>query len=264
MFPFFACASPHEAQFDESAVEEQEQTRWHLTEDLDSQSTDCAASPCSSAKSLKNQGVKVHSSMFSSAPSRSEGQRLEALECLKLELESQSTEGCTPDQSTEGCAESPPYSPLGSPTPSLEVMLSSVVPTVLPLVSPKSSTSSPFLPALSPQSLEDSVMMELMLDMIYRTKGNHAKFNKKKGMVTRTLSLDPEDLESMSNLSGSEKTNVSRADKLRATVKEMLHRMPASFARRRSVKSSQSKSCGTKQSVVSHLSKRLRSALKQE
>lgn len=224
--PFSVCASRND---DASG----DQDSWHLTMDHEYQCTDCAASPCSPAKSVKNQCVKDHSLMFYGAQSSSEGQRLEgladyrlldltmldqveALERLKVELEDQSTEGCTPDQSTQGCAESPP----DSPTPSLEVMLSSVVPTVRPLVSPKSSTSSPFLATLSPGSMKDAVMMELMLDMIYR-----AKNAKKKGMVTRTLSLDDEELESLGSLSGSEKTfNVSRTAKLTATVKEMLHR----------------------------------------
>jgi hypothetical protein len=76
-------------------------------------------------------------------------------------------------------------------------------------------------------------MMELMLDMIYREKNA-----KKKGMVTRTLSLDGVELESVGSPSVSEKTHVSRTAKLRATVKEMLRRIPGSFARRRSAKSS--------------------------
>merc|ERR1711904_59279 len=130
----------------------------------------------------------------------------------------------------------------GSPISSLDVMLSRVIPPVRPLVSPKSSTSSPFLPAQSPNSLEESIMMELMLDMIYR---------KKKGMVTRTLSLGGEELESVDSLSSSEKGNMSRADRLRATVKDMLRRMPASLAPRKSVKSSPSKSSSAKQSLVS-------------
>eukprot|EP00746_Dinoflagellata_sp_MGD_P040055 gnl/MRDRNA2_/MRDRNA2_19666_c0_seq1.p1 gnl/MRDRNA2_/MRDRNA2_19666_c0~~gnl/MRDRNA2_/MRDRNA2_19666_c0_seq1.p1 ORF type:complete len:228 (+),score=37.60 gnl/MRDRNA2_/MRDRNA2_19666_c0_seq1:110-793(+) len=226
MFPFYVCASPHEAAAGE-------QDCWHLTKDHEYQGTNGVAFPGSPAKSMKHQGVKIPSEIFSSPVRASEGQRLEALECLKLELESQSTEGCTPDQSTEGCLESPPYSPLGSPTPSLDVMLSSVIPTVRPLVSPKSSASSPFMPTLSPQSLEESVMMELMLDMIYR-----AKNAKKKGLVTRTLSLDPEELESMDSPSDSERINVSRTEKLRAIVKEMFRRMPASFARWKSVKNS--------------------------
>jgi len=104
-------------------------------------------------------------------------------------------------------------------------------------------------------------MMELMLDMIYR-----AKNAKKKGKVTRTMSFDGEEfeLESRGSVSDSEKTNVSRIAQLKATVKERLHRMPASLARRKSDQSNQSKSSSAKQSLVSYLSKGLRGAKKQE
>merc|ERR1719316_2448228 len=95
--------------------------------------------------------------------------------------------------------------------------------------------------------------------MIYREKNA-----KKKGMVTRTLSLDGVELESVGSVSDSERTNVSRIAQLRATVKEMLRRMPASLARRKSEKSNQSKSSSAKQSLVSHLSKHLRGAKKQD
>jgi len=177
-----------------------------------------------------------------------------------------------PPQNRGDCTESTRYSPSGSPTPSLDVMLSAVVPTE----SPKSSTSSPFSATLSPQSAEESVMMELMLDMIYR-----AKNAKKKGKVTRTMSFDGEEfeLESRGSVSDSEKTNVSRIAQLKATVKERLGRMPAmrtkapvrnraisesDLARRKSEQSNQSKSSSAKQSFVSHLSKRLRGAKRQE
>lgn len=163
----------------------------------------------------------------------------------------------TPHQSTEDCTQSPPYSPLGSPTPSLDVMLS----TLLPSKSPKSSTSSPFSATLSPRSVEENVMTELMLDMIYRSKNA-----KKKGKVTRTMSFDGEEfeLESRGSVSDSEKAHVSRIAQLKATVKERLRRMPASLAQRKSEQSNQSKSSSGKQSLVSHLSKRLRGAKKQE
>lgn len=261
--PFSACASSNEDALGDEEV-------WPLAQDLerDYQGTDCGTSPsCSPAKSVKEQGAKVHFLMFSSAQGSyaldrvigSEGQRLEALERLKLELEDQSTEGCTPDQSTEGCTDSPPYSPIGSPTPSLDVMISTVIPTVRPSMSPKSTMSSPFLATLSPRSIEENVMMELMLDMIYRAK--HAK---KKGMRTRTLTLDDEETEGMGSECGSEKTNVSRTAKLRATMKEMLRRLPASVSRRNSAKSYQSNKSSAKHSLASLLSKRLRSAKKQE
>jgi hypothetical protein len=163
----------------------------------------------------------------------------------------------TPHQSTEDCTESPPYSPLGSPTPSLDVMLS----TLIPSKSPKSSTSSPFSATLSPRSVEENVMTELMLDMIYRSKNA-----KKKGKVTRTMSFDGEEfeLESRGSVSDSEKANVSRIAQIKATVKERLRKMPASLAQRKSEQSNQSKSSSGKQSLVSHLSKRLRGAKKQE
>lgn len=230
--PISVHASPNE-----DAAGEQD---WHLTQDLEYQSTNCAASPCFPTKSVK-QGVKVHSVMLSP----------EVFERLKVELENQITEGFTLDQSTEGDTESPPYSPFGSPTPSLEVLLSSAVPTVRPLDTPKSSTTSPFLATQSPSSREESIMTELMLDMIYR-----AKNAKKKGMVTRTLSLDDVELDSAVSPSGSERTwssfgSVSvptKAAKLRAAIREMLHRMSASFAGPKSSKSSRSKSSSAKRS----------------
>lgn len=102
-------------------------------------------------------------------------------------------------------------------------------------------------------------MMELMLDMVHRAK--HAK---KKGMRTRTLTLDDEETEGMGSECCSEKTNVSRTAKLRATMKEMLRRLPASVSQRNSAKSNQSKKSSAKHSLVSLLSKRPRSAKKQE
>merc|ERR550537_1652610 len=99
--------------------------------------------------------------------------------------------------------------------------------------------------------------------MIYRAKNDTMK-----GKVLKTLSFgdlnfnDEFELESRGSVSDSEKAHVSRIAQLKATVKERLRRMPASLAQRKSEQSNQSKSSSGKQSLVSHLSKRLRGAKK--
>lgn len=159
------------------------------------------------------------------------------------QLEDQSTEACTPssqqlkmqleDQSTEGCT--PSCSPVDSPRSSL------------------SGNDAPPCPSpsdhefkLTPEELEESMMMELMLDMIYRV--NDAK-------QARTLSFDEEtqSLESISERSSDSTTLVCP----KCPLPSFSRRKSAMAGKKGSQFSMSMPLCSVKRTVASHFSRRV-------